>query len=152
MITYLLLGLGMAWAIDLIGRLFQINSGLPVPSILVALGGSLGVNWIIAAILALVVQPIADTLVFQGILYPVLARDLRHNLWAIMATAVIYAIVNLALSSGVNVTVWYILIQPFLMALVVTAVRAYTQSLWPTFATRAMFGLFFLFSALILKV
>jgi membrane protease YdiL (CAAX protease family) len=143
-----LIGLGAAWAIDLVGVLLKLKGDEVVPPVLAALSGPIGVSWILAAILAVVGQPLAEGLVFNGVLYPALAHALRNNLLASVVIAVIYAAVSAAfLSTGAGT--WYAVIQPFLMALVVSLIRAYTQSTQSAIVARALFGLFFVLAALI---
>ncbi len=143
-----LIGLGAAWAIDLVGVLLKLRSDEVVPPLLAALGEPVGVSWALAALLAVIVQPLAEGLVFGGVLYPVLAHTLKNNALASLVVAVIFAVISLAfLSTGASA--WYALIQPFLMALVVILVRAYTQSTQSAVVTRALFGLFFVLAALI---
>ena len=143
-----LIGLGAAWAIDLIGVLLKIKAEDVVPPLLSALVGPVGISWAVAALLAVVVQPLAEGLVFGGIVYPSLARDLKNNIVASVVTAAIYAAISLGfLATGTNS--WYALIQPFLMMLVVTLIRTYTQSTQSAIVARALFGLFFVLAALI---
>jgi len=144
---YVLIGLGTAWAIDLGGRVLQINTQA-VPTVLVALTGPVNLAWVVAALVAVILLPVADTLIFQGIIYPVLSRDLPNNLLAIGGTTVLYAVASLAL----GIDPWFSLVQPLLMALILTAIRAYTGTLRPVLAARVLFGVFFIFSALLLKV
>jgi hypothetical protein len=58
---------------------------------------------------------------------------------------VIASVIVLAAGSGV----WYSLIQPFIMAMVMVLVRAYTQSTQSAIVARAMFGLFFVISVVL---
>ncbi|HVO42013.1 MAG TPA: hypothetical protein VMT34_05305, partial [Aggregatilineales bacterium] len=67
---------------------------------------------------------------------------------AIGGTTVLYAVASLAL----GIDPWFSLVQPLLMALILTAIRAYTGTLRPVLAARVLFGVFFIFSALLLKV
>lgn len=143
-----LFGLGAAWAIDLIGVLLRLKGDQVLPPVLDALRAPFGISWVIALILALFVQPIAEGLVFAGILYPALARDLKNNLVATVFTAVAYTLVSLAVLSSGGGT-WYGLIQPFLMALAMSLVRAYAQSAQSAIVARVFFGLFFVLAALV---
>lgn len=146
-----LLGLGGAYAIDLLGVLINAKAGQIVPpefANLTAPGDSL-IYWAAAALIIVVVQPIGEGLLFHGVLYPALAGPLR-NLGAIISAAAVYAVVRLILGAGQG-TIWFAVVQPFLMALWVGALRAYTQSTRAAIVARAMFGLFFVLSALILS-
>jgi membrane protease YdiL (CAAX protease family) len=143
-----LIGLGAAWAIDLVGVLLKLKGDDIVPPALSALSGPIGIAWILAAILAVVAQPVAEGLVFAGVLYPALAHTLRNNVLASLVVAIIYAVISAAfLSTGAGT--WYAIIQPFLMVLVMSLVRAYTQSTQSAIVARVLFGLFFVLTALI---
>jgi membrane protease YdiL (CAAX protease family) len=144
----ILVGLGSAWAIDLIALLLKLKNDQILPPVLEALRNPIGVTWAIAAVFAIVIQPLAEGFVFYGVLYPALARDLKNNVVACVVVAIVYAAVNTAIfSSGGNG--WFAFIQPLLMALVVALVRAYSQSTLSAIVARAMFGLFFVLAALI---
>jgi membrane protease YdiL (CAAX protease family) len=144
----ILLGIGTAWAIDLIGVLLHLKGDQIVPQVLEALRAPIGISWVLTAVFAIVLQPIADGLIFYGLLYPVLARDVKNNIAASIAVAIIYTVVNAAFfNSGANN--WFAFIQPFLMALVIALLRAYSQSTLSAVVARAAFGLFFVLAALI---
>jgi membrane protease YdiL (CAAX protease family) len=143
-----LIGVGAAWAIDLIAVLLRVKGDQVVPPVLDILRSPIGVMWVIAAIFAIVLQPLAEGLIFYGVLYGALARDIRNNLATCLIIALIYAIVSAAILSA-GAQPWYLIVQPFLMALVVGLVRAYTQSAQSAAVARALFGLFFVLSALI---
>ncbi len=144
-----LTGLGAAWAIDLIGVLLRLKTDQIVPTILETLREPISVTWVVVAIFAIVVQPLAEGLIFGGLLYPALARDLRNNVVACLFTALIYALVNASVLTGGTADPWYSLLQPFLMLLVVALVRAYTQSTQSAIVARAFFGVFFVVAAVI---
>jgi membrane protease YdiL (CAAX protease family) len=145
-----LLGLAGAYAIDLLGVLINAKGGLIVPPEFVTLTAPADglLYWAVAALIIIVVQPIGEELLFHGLLYPALAAQFR-NIGALLGTAAIYAIVHLVLSS--QGSIWFAVLQPFLMAAWVGILRAYTQSTRVAIITRAMFGLFFVLSALILS-
>ena len=116
-----------------------------VPPALSVLVGPVGTAWVLAAIVAIVLQPIGEELLLRGLLYPALAGRLG-SIRAILLTS--------AVSVGLAVVLagpyaWYAAIQPLLMALVVTTLRAHTKSTQMAIVSRAMFGLFFVLSALI---
>jgi membrane protease YdiL (CAAX protease family) len=144
----ILLGIGAAWAIDLIGVLLHLKGEQIVPTVLEVLRLPIGVTWVLAAIFAIVLQPVAEGLVFYGLLYPALSGTLKNNIAASVAVAVVYTIVNAAIfSTGAGI--WYTFIQPFLMTLIIALVRAYSQSTLSAVVARAAFGLFFVLAALI---
>jgi membrane protease YdiL (CAAX protease family) len=144
-----LIGLGSAWAVDLIGILLRLKTDQIVPPILNTLRQPISVTWVVVAIFAILVQPIAEGLVFGGVLFPALARDLRNNLFASLIAALVYALVNAAILTGGTADPWYGLLQPFLMMLVVVLVRVYAQSTQSAIVTRAFFGVFFVLAAVI---
>jgi membrane protease YdiL (CAAX protease family) len=143
-----LVGLGLAWATDLLGLLLRLKADQFVPPVLAVLQTPIGLSWAATAVLAVIVQPIAEGLIFAGILYPALAHDLKNNLLAALATAAVYTVVSMAVLSTGSGT-WFALIQPFVMALVVILARAYTRSTQSAIVVRALFGLFFVLAALI---
>lgn len=151
-LVLLLIGLGGAFLIDLLGRLTRLTAGQVVPNVYTVLGqlntaGAL--VWAIAAATAVLIQPIGEELTYRGIVYPALTRPLG-NLGALFVSSAGFALVHAAvLSTGGGV--WYSVLQPFLMAIWVGGVRAYTQSTQAAIITRAAFGLFFVLSALFLR-
>jgi membrane protease YdiL (CAAX protease family) len=144
----ILIGLGAAWAIDLIGILLKIKGDQVLPPILDALRNPIGITWVIAAVFAIVIQPLAEGFIFYGVLYPALARDVKNNWIACFAVAVFYAAVNAAIFNAGAIG-WFLLVQPLLMAFVIALVRAYSQSALSAIIARVMFGLFFVLAALI---
>jgi len=141
----LLIGLGGAWAIDLFGVLTQLKGGQIVPPALSALVAPVNAAWILAAIVAIVLQPIGEELLLRGMLYPTLAGRLG-NVRAILLTSAVSVGLAVILSGPYA---WYAALQPLLMALVITTLRAHTRSTQMAIVARAMFGLFFVPSALI---
>lgn len=138
--------LGCAWAIDLIGFLLKLKSGQFTAPLFGVLLGPVSLPWIAAALVAVAIQPAAESLVFSGILYPALAQQFKDNRVTILVTAVITTIT--ALLIAVRQESWYALIQPFFMGLIVIGVRAYTQSTRSALVARVAFGLFFVLAAL----
>ncbi len=143
----LLLGLASAWAVDLIGVLLRLKGGQIVPPSLEILAqrDAPAVGWVIAALVAVIVQPIGEELIFRGLLYPSLAARLGNRL-SILLTSIAFTVLTLILAGPLP---WYALLQPLLMSVAVTALRAHTQSTQMAIVARAMFGLFFVLSALI---
>lgn len=60
--------------------------------------------------------------------------------------ALLALVVSLIISASPGI--WYALIQPFFMALIVSGVRAYTQSARAAVVARIAFGVFFVLIAL----
>jgi hypothetical protein len=143
-----LIALGAAWATDLVGLALRLRTDQTVPLVLARLNGPVNLTWIATAVLAIVIQPIVEGLVIAGVMYPALARDSKNNLLAASICAVVYMLASLiVLSAGSGV--WYSIFQPFIMALVMVLVRAYTQSTQSAIVARAMFGLFFVISVIL---
>jgi hypothetical protein len=146
LLAILLLSLGIAWTIDLVGRLLNLTAGQIVPPTLEVLRQGEPFGFALGLLLAILLQPVADGLVFSGLLYPSLARLSGDNRIAILGVALTYMLVTLLTSSSQGQ--WYALIQPFCMMLFVLGVRAYAQSVRAAIVARAAFGIFFVLAAL----
>jgi hypothetical protein len=146
LLAILLLGLGIAWTIDLVGRLLNLTAGQIVPPTLEVMRQGEPLAFVLGVLLAVVFQPVADGLLFGGLVYPSVARVSGDNRIGIVAVALLYMLVSLLTSSSQGQ--WYALIQPFCMMLVVLGVRAYTQSVRAAIVARAAFGVFFVLAAL----
>lgn len=146
LLAVLMFCLGIAWAIDLAGRLLNLTEGQIVPPTLEVLRGGEPLGFILGVLLAVVFQPVAEGLLFGGVLYPSVARLSGDNRIAIIGVALLYMLVSLLTSSSQRQ--WYALIQPFFMMLVVLCARAYAQSTRTAIVARAAFGVFFVLAAL----
>lgn len=145
----IVVGLGAAGVIDLARIFFKVDPLEALPQILRPLAGSVDTVWLWAAILALVVGPVTEGLVFYGVLYPALARDVKDNIVAVVVVALVYTVIVFMLSATPQPHTWSLLVQPFLMTLAIGGLRAYTQSTRLAIVARVMFGLFFILSGLI---
>jgi membrane protease YdiL (CAAX protease family) len=141
-----LLSLGLAWAFDLAGAVLRLKGGQVVPPVLDSLREPDVFAWLVAALVALIIQPVAESLIFSGILYPALARIFSDNRVTITMVSLIYMLVSLVLSAAPGQ--WYMMFQPLFMALVVNSLRAYYQSTRAAILARMAFGLFFVLAAL----
>ncbi len=146
LLAVLMFCLGIAWAIDLVGRLLNLTAGQIVPPTLEVLRGGEPLGFLLGVLLAVVFQPVAEGLLFGGVLYPSVARVGGDNRIGIVGGALLYMLVAL-LTSGAQGQ-WYALIQPFFMMLVVLSARAYAQSTRTAIVARAAFGVFFVLAAL----
>ena len=112
----------------------------------------LAVSWLLAFILMVIAEPIAEELVFQGILLPALRNSL--GAWGgYIVSAALFGLFHLMVYSSPNsdiVTLWYGLFLPFFAGLVFAAVRLYTGSTRAAVITHAAFGLFALVNLLTL--
>lgn len=143
----LLIGLGAAWALDLFGGAVQIKRLLEIPTVYNGLLEVISVTWVIGAISVLLIQPIAETLIFSGMLYPATTERTGDNIPAIIGTALVYMLVNVFLA--VQQDMWFVVVQPVLMMLFIVGVRAYTKSTLLAIVARIGFGLFIILVAII---
>lgn len=131
-----LLCLGIAMALDVLRR-YQ-----PVPE-LMNFTRTPG-EWLFAGLFMLMVQPIAEEVVFRGVMYPALRVTL--GAWTgVLATILAHALFHfLAYSSAdMNIdAIWLTLALPYIDALVLTLVRAYTGSTRAAIVGHMAFGLF----------
>lgn len=147
-IALFLVGLGAAWALDLAGALLRLKGGEIAPPLLAGLESPDALAQVLAGTVALVAAPLAEGLVFGGLLYTGLTRAFADNRALIVVSALVYTMTALLLSPAP--AAWYGLIQPFVMGLILFAVRAYYQSTRAWIIARAGFGLFFIMAAIFL--
>ncbi|MCC6973740.1 MAG: hypothetical protein IT322_07005 [Anaerolineae bacterium] len=140
-----LFSLGFAWSIDLLGAVLRLKGGQIVPPALEGLREGTVLAWLLAAVYGVILLPLAEGLVFGGLLYPALSHRLKDNRAAILVGAIIYMVVNLLLAPTQGQ--WYAVIQPLLMGVVMLSFRAYYQSARAAILTRAAFGVFFVLAA-----
>lgn len=109
--------------------------------------------WVLGGALFIIIRPIAETLIFCGLLYPVLAKILDDNLRAAFTTAGCFAVYYLVqvfnTELGWSVMYWG-LVYPFALGLTISLVRAHTKSTIAAIGSHAMFGLFIFLSALVI--
>lgn len=138
---------GLAILLDLLG-LAVTREFLPKPELLGLAPGAMGVQqWLAAVIFMVIVQPIAEGLVFRGITLPALKQTL--GAWGgLLATAVLAALFHFALyppnynTTSTLVPLWYGLLIPFVEAVCYSLVRSYTGSTRAAIAAQVAFGLF----------
>lgn len=154
-----LFGFGMAVSIDLLS-LIVTGDFWPVPELLgfflipeagdlISLRPDL-FAWALALLFLIVLQPIAEEIVFRGVLFPSL-RIALGPLTGFAAISVFHAAFHLvayAPAPGSFSLFWYAFIVPLLDALVITAVRADTGSTRAAIVAHAAFGLFAVLKAL----
>jgi hypothetical protein len=145
----LLVGVGLAVALDVItGRVTGLF--LPEPELLrpyqdFAFGiPALAQTLLLGAVFMVVLQPIAEGLIFQGLLLPALRRSVGP--WpGYLLSAALYGLFHLMAYSqppGDFAALWYGLIAPLLAGLIYSAVRLYTGSTRAAMLAHAAFGLF----------
>lgn len=142
----LLSGLAAAATIDLIGVLLAQKQGNVVPPLFFPLMGDINLTWILAAVTVMLIQPLAETLVFMGVLFPIAALRLKDNFRGIIGTAVLFMAVNIFLAP--QQAQWFTITQPLLMGIFVAGTRAVTHSTRMALVARIGFGLFILLAAL----
>ncbi len=140
-----LIGLGLAWSIDLLGVLLRLKGGQVIPPVMDSLREGNALAWLVAAVYAVFLQPLAESLVFAGIVYPTTARATGDTRFGIFSTAFLFLVVSLIMSPAPGT--WYAAVQPFLMMIVVLCFRAYYQSTRAAVVARVAFGVFFILAA-----
>jgi len=105
-----------------------------------------GSNFLLVAALLLVVRPLAECLLFQGVVYPALLK-IASPLQAIGLTALVFAVLHYAIDTQF---VWWGFVVPLVLGLVAGLARATTKSNQTTIGVYMMFGLFILLRAIAL--
>lgn len=138
---------GCALALDLLGLAIT-REFLPAPELLRLNPNALGaVHWVLAILFMVVVQPIAEGLVFRGIVQPSV-RTLMSGWGSVVITAVISAAYHFLLyPPNYNTTssitpLWYGLVAPLIAALLFSTVRGASKSTRAAIAAQVAFGLF----------
>ena len=114
------------------------------------LGDSDIAGWLVAVIALIIVRPLTEQIIFQGLLYPVVVKQTDDNLFAVLITAVAFAAFNViqVLGYGNNWTLTYWgLLFPLVVGLCAGAARAATKSTYSAIGVQAMSGLFLLLIA-----
>ncbi|MBK9123390.1 MAG: CPBP family intramembrane metalloprotease [Chloroflexi bacterium] len=155
----LLLSFGAGAALDLVSLLATgtpsvvaeftpLFNPFPLP-----FGGDAIPTWILAGLLMVVFQPVAEGLVFRGVAYPALRATLGP-VQGFLITALWYGIFHLVAYStpgGADwIAWWYTLILPVLAGIYIGAVRAVTGSTRASMFAQAGLGMFFFVRALTL--
>jgi membrane protease YdiL (CAAX protease family) len=164
LVLTVLLGIGVAITLDLIGLLVTGGVASPVAELLVFFGGTPGTAvttpfaadfpaWFIAILFLAVFQPVGEELVFRGVIYPALRQGL--GAWmGFLLTAVFSGIFHLlAYTTQPQSTLpffWYAFLLPLFDALFLGAVRANTGSTRSAIAAHVGLGLFAIMRTLLL--
>jgi membrane protease YdiL (CAAX protease family) len=149
---YLLIGVGLAIALDLIGRAV-VGLIIPDPEFLnlfsyVQLYGQpvMGISWILVILFMVVLQPLAEGLVFQGLLLPSLRATMTS--WpGFILSAVAYTMFHFVAYQQPSIAsttaiIWISIAQPLISGLIFGAVRVYTGSTRAAILTHVAFGAF----------
>jgi membrane protease YdiL (CAAX protease family) len=109
-------------------------------------------DWILAGLLVALVQPLVESLIFQGIALPRLRASLGP--WpGVIATTFLYALYFFAVYTSIqsNTRVYlYGIAAPIIISLVLNSVRVYTESTRAVIVTQIGMGLTFLLAAITL--
>ncbi len=149
---YLLIGVGLAILLDLIGRAV-IGFIIPDPELLnlysyVQIYGQpvLALSWILVTLFMVVLQPLAEGLVFQGLLLPSLRATIAP--WpGFILSAVAYTMFHFIAfqppaTASNTALIWIGVVEPLICGLIFAAVRVYTGSTRAAILTHMAFGLF----------
>ncbi len=139
--------IGFALALDLLS-LGVTGNFLPMMELATFDRANAGViDWVLAVGLMVFVQPIAEGLVFFGVLFPLFRS--RVGAWLGLAlTGFSYGAAHFALytagggSLDAKTLIWYGLVLPSLHGLILAGVRAHTRSTRAAIFAHAAFGLF----------
>jgi hypothetical protein len=141
----LFIGVGMALALDVLTMRLA-GRFLPEPELL-NLFGARPIElfgWLLAALFLVVIQPIAEELVFRGLLLPALRAELGP--WpGYLLDAALYGLFHLLVYPPLSQDaggLWIGLGIPFVAGLIFAAVRLYTGSTRAAMVAHAAFGLF----------
>lgn len=141
------IGFGAAVTLDLIAILV---AGRVLPPIeLAALLNPSPLLWILAALFMVLVQPLAEELVFRGMLFPALRA--AQGVWvAILLSSAFYGLFHFLLFSSETFNLWYGLLEPMLAGLVIGVTRAATRSTRAAVAVHVGVGVFGLVKTLLI--
>ncbi len=147
----LFVAFGAAIAVDLIAVILAGGVFAPAPELLAFAQGSAAAapgfrEWAVAVVLMVAAQPVADGLVFRGLLLPSL-RSALGGIAGILAQAVIYAAFHYlaftpAYAQGQGVSLVYGVVVPLLEGVVLGVVRILAGSTTAAIFAHAAFGLF----------
>lgn len=147
----LLLGVGLAIVVDVI-VLAATREFLPAPQLIgVYLNrtSTSPVIWALLVLFLLILQPVADELVFRGVFFPI-ARQVMGAWGGLIVTSLVYAVVHYLTYTDPNGNIWYGLVSPLLMGFLLGAIRANTGSTSAAIAAHIGFNLFALLKLLVL--
>jgi hypothetical protein len=146
-----LVALAVAVAADTLALLLgKPDASLPLG--LDRIEGADTMTWVVATLVYVALRPAVEGLIFQGALYPALAKRLKDNLAAAYLTtlsfAAFYFAQNPALALSWEITYWSLL-YPLGVGLTTTLARAHGKSTLAAISAHAMFGLFLMLKALL---
>ncbi len=144
--------LGMAVFFDLVGWVIVGDRTLASAELLRFDVESVSIfGWLVALIFLVVLQPIAEEMIFRGMMLPAMVAAIGPGI-AFVGVSAFHAIFHFAAypppPDDTTILVWYGVILPFWDGLVFTAVRARTGSTRASVVAHAVFGLFFVFKVI----
>jgi membrane protease YdiL (CAAX protease family) len=143
----LLFGIGVAVLIDVLVLGFS-RQFFPAPELLSLLYADAGpVGWLTAALFMVAIQPVAEELVFRGMLFPTV-RALFGGWLGWLLSGFVYALFHLLIYTSGPTDIGFTLVTPLLAGLFISAVRANTRSTWAATAAHMGFGIFALLKIL----
>lgn len=148
-----LLVLGIAIALDLLSQAVTGEFELTTAELDALRGVDVTfIGWVIALVFMVLLQPIAEEMIFRGVLFPVLRFG--TGAWTgLLLCAGLSGVFHFAsypppTDTQLNL-LWYGLILPLLDGLVITTVRAYTGSTRAAIIAHAAIGLFAILKMLV---
>lgn len=141
------ISLGFAITLDLIS-LAVTREFVPVPVLLGLSPGALtAVHWLLLVVFLVVVQPIAEGLIFRAVALPSL-RAMLGSWGGIIGVAALASVFHFALyppnynTTSTITPIWFGLVVPLIEALFYNLVRGYTGSTRAAIAANVAFGIF----------
>ena len=126
---YLLIGVALGLSVNLIAAVGR-QAFAPAAE-LQSLANSQQIAWVYAAVFMVLVQPISEQLVFQGIILPKLAASLSR-IGGVLITAGIYAALHFAIyvsnPTDGSSQLWHGIVAPFIAGFVYATIRLRTGS------------------------
>lgn len=146
MLLLLLLGISVAILFDLISWAAVGDQTLASAELLNFTRSTIDLgSWLVALLFMALLQPAAEELVFRGVMFPVL-RAVGGTWTGLLMCAGFHAAFHFMAYApppdNQRVLLWYGLVLPFLDALFITGVRAYTGSTRAAMVAHAALGLF----------
>lgn len=151
MLLLMFVGVGLAVTLDVILRAVT-GAALPAPELMDIYFRAQffqqpvqPVSWMLALVFMAALQPLAEELIFRGVLLPVL-RSAIGSWPGYLVNALLYAAFHMLLYPpplpNTAVAAWYGFIAPLAAGLIFGAVRLYSGSTRAAVLTHAAFGLF----------
>ncbi|MFP4321809.1 MAG: CPBP family intramembrane glutamic endopeptidase [Anaerolineales bacterium] len=133
----------IAILLDVVGLVLGTGETLPLP--LDGLGTDDVFVFAMAALVVVILRPIVLEIIFRGVLYPALLKQMSAPP-AILLSSVVYAVLSFALDPGY---IWWGVVYPLVVSLVAGVARAATKSTQVAIGMHMMFGLFIVLRALL---